>query len=323
MEEILLICTDFFDYYKDIIAEYERQGYKVHYYNDRPYKNSFLVGFQKLNKKMMTIFINKYFEKICNETMNLKLDYIIFINSKTFNEYQIKHLKNLHSKSKFILYMWDSLMNYPGTESQLVFFDKVLSFDIQDSRNEKIIYLPLFYTQELENHSKVNVQYKISSIFTAHPNRFQRIYLFENEIQKFDIELFLYPYINILQFLFYCLTDSRISIKHLFKLKFRPLSRNEYNKVLFKSDIIFDIPHEGQTGLTMRVFESIGAKKKLITSNSNIQYFDFYNKNNIYILGDSIDSEDFEEFLNTEYEDLDNDIYFKYSITNWAINVIK
>ncbi|MEK5777604.1 lipopolysaccharide biosynthesis protein, partial [Acinetobacter nosocomialis] len=51
-----------------------------------------------------------------------------------------------------------------------------------------------------------------------------------------------------------------------------------------KSNIILDISHPGQSGLTMRTFEAIGAGKKLITTNTNIKEYPFYNANNIFII---------------------------------------
>jgi hypothetical protein len=84
------------------------------------------------------------------------------------------------------------------------------------------------------------------------------------------------------------------------------------------SRCILDSAQAGQSGLTMRTFEVLGAKKKLITSNPTIEEYDFYNPTNIYIYkqGQSIDFSN--DFFTKPYEEIPTDIYEKYSITAWA-----
>ncbi|MFH4210110.1 lipopolysaccharide biosynthesis protein, partial [Acinetobacter baumannii] len=59
---------------------------------------------------------------------------------------------------------------------------------------------------------------------------------------------------------------------------------DEIIKLYAKSNVILDISHPGQSGLTMRTFEAIGAGKKLITTNLNIKEYPFYNSDNIFII---------------------------------------
>ena len=71
-----------------------------------------------------------------------------------------------------------------------------------------------------------------------------------------------------------------------------------------------------QKGLTLRVFEAIGAGKKLITTNQYIQNYSFYNPNNIYIINrENIKLE--EAFFQNEYQDIPFDLYQKSSIEGW------
>ena len=225
-----------------------------------------------------------------------------------------------------ILYLWDSINNYPYLKDQLKYFDKVYSFDPYDCKKNKVInHLPLFYCEVFKKSYKRDLKktYKISSIFTAHPNRIHRFQLFENDISDLDLNSYFYPYINFLQYLYYLFTDRRIKIKHLFSLKFKKLSRESYIKILHSSEVIFDVPHEGQSGLTMRIFEALGSNCKIITTNNNIINYDFYNKNNILVLNENTDIDELIDFLNKTYVDIDSKIYYSYSISQWVNKILR
>jgi hypothetical protein len=326
MRHILLICNVFFDYYKDIITEFESLGYKVDHYNDRPYKNSILVGMQKISRKLMTPFIEHYFNYLFISTRNNNYDYVIFINNNSLSYAQIEKLRIKHKNAKFILYLWDSIKNYPHLKLVLELFDKVFSFDPQDCKNHLYFFhLPLFYSKDfiVENNYISEQKFKLSSVFTAHPNRYQLFLKFKKNLDLFNFKSYFYPYLNFLQFLYYVVRDKRIKFKYIFKLKFSRIKRIDYINLLKVSEIIFDVPHEGQSGLTIRVFETLGSKKKLITTNSEIINYDFYNKNNIFVLTSDYKSSDLLNFLNAPYHEINLDIYKKYSINNWVIQLLK
>ena len=61
-----------------------------------------------------------------------------------------------------------------------------------------------------------------------------------------------------------------------------PINGEEMNQLFLNSRCILDSPQAGQLGLTIRVLEALGAKKKLITTNKDIKNYDFYKEENIY-----------------------------------------
>ena len=71
----------------------------------------------------------------------------------------------------------------------------------------------------------------------------------------------------------------------------------------------------GQIGLTIRVFEALGAEKKLITTNTDIVNYDFYCEENIYVYDGMFDLE--APFFKMPYKKIEQDIYEKYSLRNW------
>ena len=69
-------------------------------------------------------------------------------------------------------------------------------------------------------------------------------------------------------------------------------------------------------GLSFRIADAIGNRKKIITNYSFIKEYDFYNEQNIFV----IENENYElddKFLNLEYKDIDIKIYEEYSDEKW------
>ena len=81
------------------------------------------------------------------------------------------------------------------------------------------------------------------------------------------------------------------------------------------SRCILDAPQAGQSGLTIRSIECLGAKRKIITTNSDIRFYDFYNENNILIFDGNIDTNS--PFFTEDYNDIPESVYQKYSLRNW------
>ena len=74
---------------------------------------------------------------------------------------------------------------------------------------------------------------------------------------------------------------------------------------------------EWQDGITLRPLEAFFLKKKLITNMKNIVKYDFYNSNNIFILGVD-DFNKISEFINSPFDDKDyNRIVEKYCFRGW------
>jgi hypothetical protein len=96
---------------------------------------------------------------------------------------------------------------------------------------------------------------------------------------------------------------------------YEPLRSLEMNKIYQDTRCVLDSPQAGQLGLTIRVIEALGAKKKLITTNEDVINYDFYCPENIYVYRGFFDLKD--PFFTEPYKDIDSNIYEKYSLRNW------
>lgn len=92
-----------------------------------------------------------------------------------------------------------------------------------------------------------------------------------------------------------------------------------YHVVLEKereSAALLDILPEGQKDLTLRCYESYFLKKKLITNNMSVLKYDFYNKNNVFVIGLD-DLNEINTFLKKPYEAVFDKEMEQSSFDNW------
>ena len=100
------------------------------------------------------------------------------------------------------------------------------------------------------------------------------------------------------------------------KINFKNLSMNSILDLYKESNVILDIHHPLQNGLTIRTFETLGAKKKIITTNEQIKKYIFYNSNNILIIDRKSPKIDI-NFFKQDFQDCDKDLYYAMSLNGW------
>lgn len=324
-KKVLYIGTPIFNYHKKIISEYKRIGYSVDFYNDRPSENSFVKGIIKIRKSLMSSLIQSYFEKIMFETKEKSYDLVFIINCKAFTPEMIQKLRDNQKLARFILYMWDSMTLYPTSKDLIPIFDKAYSFDPEDcSKIEGLTFLPLFYCKDCKKLAQEDVEereYDIVSVCTAHPNRYKTMHDLFPILESKGIRIFSYMFLNRFQYLYNKVFVPEFKSANSSEFHFKPLSEQENIFILKKSNTVFDMQHNKQSGLTMRTIETLGAKRKMITTNKNIKKYDFYNKNNIFVL-DEHNWHDIEHFINNKYEHITDGIYKKYSLQNWVETIV-
>lgn len=87
-------------------------------------------------------------------------------------------------------------------------------------------------------------------------------------------------------------------------------------KNIRNSRAILDFVSDGQTGITLRPMEAIFFKRKLITNNPDVKNYDFYRKENVFILGEeSLD--ELKDFLHSPYEEVPAEIINNYLPEAW------
>ena len=99
-------------------------------------------------------------------------------------------------------------------------------------------------------------------------------------------------------------------------------SIEEVGELIKASDIIIEIQRTEQIGLSFRIFEALGYHKKLITTNADVMNYDFYHPQNILVI-DPENPKIPEEFVNSQYLEIDRSILDFYKIDTWVKRVFE
>lgn len=269
-KKILFICPKFIGYDKVIKAEMESLGAQVLLLHDRPY-NGFYDFFKKINIRFVKTFqsINWYL-KLNNIDLS-SYNTLFVVRGEHIPDFVYKKIKK--SKLKMILYQWDSVKNLNYLH-QIDFFDKISTFDRQDSKQYGFNYWPLFYRKEYAALETRNLDSK-NALFvgTFQHKRYQSLIELKNRLSELGINTTIKirtPYY------FYLKQKLKGVILDKKFLIFEDISLSEILKLYSESDIIIDAASEHQTGLTMRTFEALGAKKILLTNNQEVRHEGFF-----------------------------------------------
>lgn len=83
-----------------------------------------------------------------------------------------------------------------------------------------------------------------------------------------------------------------------------------------KTTALLEILQDTQSGPTLRTMEALFFGRKLVTNNTRIKSYLFYNPNNIFILGED-DLKNLKCFLQSDYQKIPEDIVDYYEFNNW------
>ena len=319
---VLLIMPNFFEYPAIISDELKRMGYEVDFFDDRPSTSPWVKAIIRINKNVIRHYIKNYFESIMDTVRKKKYDVVFLISgqSLSFSNEMIKELKESQPQAKWYLYQWDSLRNFPYIEQMQGYFDKCYSFDRQDvKQNPKLRFLPLFYCRQYEEIGRdlpENYKYDFCFVGTAHPKKYEFINRMSSQLKSIYPKQFIYFFFpSRIVYVYRKLKNPELKHAKFNEFHYVPLKGAEMNEIYKESKCVLDSPQAGQLGLTIRVLEALGAKKKLITTNEDIVNYDFYRPENIYVYKDKFDLK--APFFTEEYQEIDKEVYKKYSLRSW------
>lgn len=321
-KRILFFSAHLFGYQNDIRLAMESVGAIVDYYDERPANNFLVKGVIRINRNLLAGYINHYYNKIIKETLQKEYDYVFFIKGESISASNVRRLKQFHPEANFIIYHWDSIANNSNAQNLLPYFDRVFSFDKIDCERLGLHFLPLFYTPDYANtYYDKEIKYDMLFVGTTHSDRYKLVKRIEEQIIKMGglcLTWFYFPS----KILYYKMKIQNSYLRQIpvHTFHFKPMSKELLLQLYAGSRIIIDVQHPKQTGLTMRCIETLGAKRKLITTNYYITEYDFYNPDNILVVDRNLPYVP-EKFLNEPYRDTPKEIYESYSIKNWLSSI--
>ncbi len=281
-KRILYLGHTYFDYYKDIIFELTNYyGAEVDFYNIKP--RSLIYRSIKFIKKTKKFYLSIFFNKIIKKTEGKKYDYVLMIGSEDFHNTLIYNLKK-KLNCIFLMYQWDSKKKNKYDE-YIDCFDKVYSFDSVDCENDKrLIYLPLFYRKIFDLPENHNADIDLLHIGSGDLERLNICKIIKEQAILNNRNFFYHLYMPFLMFLRLKLYDKNYRKLSFYDFKFKKIKDIDTAALVYRSKAILDIERMGQSGLTIRTLESLGASKKIITTNKNIAKENFFNDQFIDII---------------------------------------
>lgn len=338
-KKVLLISTPYMNIYEDIIEELTKQDYEVDFCETREYKKDpyNIRGYKRL-RKLHLISDKKFFkfnkdrwEKILqSEDYRKKYDFLLVIDGQAIDAVIFEILKRRNPNLRSINYLFDTTYGVYRFDKNFKYFDKVITFDIAESKKYGICHMPIYWKEESPLQ---NIHYKLFGLGRYDTDRYHLFKLL-NEISKSNsynsyIKLQT-PRIDKRK---YSLLYSIKKILHLSLPKTPPsffkdelhtydeLTPSIFRTIIASSDVIVDTSASHQDGLTARLMWALGLHKKIITNNRFVTEYDFYNKSQFLIIDDIFDVQykQIETFIKN---DLILDIGIiekinKYKISNW------
>ena len=324
MKNVLIIMPNFYSYAGAIQQEFENKGYNVDLFYEQPPVITYLTmrKIEKLTKSrfIYNCFLFDLYRKIKKTGRNY--DYFLVIRGNILSKNFIKRvLANfLNKDAKTVYYTWDSFENLDHKGKLGDEFDNRFSFDSQDVENNvKWKLLPLFYTKYYDEDllpKVAGIKYDLSCIAGFNEERYNILCKLQRINPTLTIKVCLY--------LSKDLYDMKVKIDPFYKtinkdwIIFEYLSPNEVSEINLRSKALLDITNAKQSGLSMRIIESIGLRRKIVTTNPHIKQYNFSN-NALFINKESMFIS--EEWLNLKYS-LKEEERRKYSLKEWINQLI-
>lgn len=216
----------------------------------------------------------------------------------------IDYIKKKYPGARVIFWYWNPIKNPKDVKLLKDKKIEVWTFDEDDKKKYDLNYNTQFYFNTNYKENKVSIKNKIYFI-GANKGRLNKLIKFKSYFDN-----------NKITFKFQVL-DKKIQLKdRQIEILKSPIKYSEIIKNIKESEALLEIVQENQKGLTLRTMESLFFNKKLITNNKNIKNYDFYSKNNIYIIEDEANLK-IDEFLNLPMEKIPEKIKKKYEFYNW------
>ena len=320
--DLLLFCGGFFGYAAEIKRHLEARGRCVALFDDRPASDSVTKALIRIAPGAIRSRTEQYFDRIIAQMSGEPIRDVLVIKAEGFSPDTVTRLRAAFPLARFTLYFWDSFGNMPSdSREKAALFDRVLTFDPRDAERDQLIYRPLFFA---DSYAKVPVQTQdIDLLFfgTIHDDRFRVLQKISKSLPDgLTFRKILYFPAKWL-YAVHAFRDPGLLWADKRDFIFFPKSRSEIVTLLARSRIVIDIERPVQRGYTMRTLESLGAGRKVITTNSEAKGADFYNPANIAVI-DRNAPRITEEFLAAPFEPLPASMLYYYSLEGWLDDVL-
>lgn len=271
------------------------------------YPNPFAKTWNGITKLFGKNIKKEYFRNQILGQVREEQDITFIIRPDLFD---ISLLEKLKKKTEnFIAYYYDSCKKYPKQVDLIPFFDEIYSYENEDIEKYNFIETSNFIYDE--SIATEDIRYDIFNI-SSYDSRIDEINRIANALSDAGLKIYF--------ILFYF---KKLSFPNLISVT-EYLSLKETKKLISESRSMLDVQRIDQNGLSFRTFESLGYRKKLITTNKMVREYDFYHPNNILVINSNkIDTDEIKNFLKLAYVEISQDILKKYNLKSFTEKIFK
>lgn len=315
MKKVLIVAPEYMGYIVKVADELRKnQNLEVTDIHIPTYKYSnFTTKIKNFFLKTISkdIKFNYRADYINRIIKNDEFDVILMIRPDMFS---IKTLTDLKSKTTlFKTYFFDGIHRFPKKKKSMHLFDEIYSFEPSDCKEFGLKFITNFI-YELQSGVAVDVhlKYSVFNITSFDRKRFPILLKIAKTLKEQK---------NVFKII--VKTNKDIPSNDLIEIIKKPITLEEVKLYIKQSACMLDLGVvEKHQGLTFRVFEAMGYHKKIITNNSQIATYDFYNSQNILI----IDEQNIaipNNFFSLPYIPIPDEILRKYTLETWVDTVFK
>jgi len=325
----LLVAPKFFSYEHELQAELQQLGYFVDFLPDSPFNDPAMKALLRFTNGAFLFIANRFYEESISRFGRSRYDLILIVKGIGISAETILFLRENYPQAKQIYYTWDNFRNKPKyCVDNLIFYDNASTFDQVDANAYDLKYRPLFFSEKFE--SLINIKQSfysedidLSFVGTVHSDRLSVIKSVEKSLSRTDANIYTYLYLQA-EWVYYLRSvfSKEIREKKKTDFKYSALEKEVLQNIFRRSKAVLDIEHPQQSGMTMRTFETLGAGKKLVTTNRSVFDAEFYSPDNVLVIDRNNSSGVGIDFLRAPSSPVPAEIKKKYSLQYWLKEVI-
>lgn len=321
MRKLLFITVPMGGYEQELIKGFEKNGFEVDFFKEaakidrnilslwqralRSLSNDFHINSAQ---KSLEVYERKIYKSYIDRLQD-KYDFVFDFAGKA-RKSCLDLLKDKY-QCDFILYLWDDLKHETSAIKKLTYFDWKYSFSQADSRHYDLIYRPNFFVDEYVyggEEKSIDIFYKGTA---RDKERALIVDKVVSQLKDYRLDVSLFTKGG------YFRNISKVPNRRFFD-NWCDSSRLSLNQMARKSKsakVLLDIAYKGQEGLGLRPLEALAANCKLITTNTSIVDYDFYNLSNVFVLKEDFSNiDDLTGFMKCPFEPWHVELKYRYSL---------
>lgn len=322
---LLLIGPQFFGYRDELAGEFVRQGWSVDAVCDRPSSSVLFKSACKIDYRLVDGPVARYAAGLERRVAENGYGAVLFLGGMTFPFKRSQLLGIMRAaRCPVAAYLWDSVANCKRMGTCLDLFDAVMSFE--EGAHPGSICLPLFFTGEYEGAASVpleEAEFDACFVGSVHqPSKFEAIVSTVDILRAAGLTV---------ETRYYMPSRSSLALRRIQNPVYRrsdisfthdPIDRRELSALYARCTCVIDAPQAGQSGLTMRTIEALGAGRRLVTANAAVRGYDFFRYGDVLVAGES-SPEGLVSFCKGRTRSIPDDVRKRYSLRSWVATASK